>query len=311
MGRLTFADDVRTRATPGPDFPPDFPTQALVETGRSRHGATNRSSPVRSPSDWRPRRGGRIIAPGLDRPAADHGFLHQTFARPSRASIVGTAREYYTMAFMLSPAVAFAAWRRLRWRLSWATITAIAVVALGAAIDRHYGSLFTGNYLDRQGIANTQVLGGARPTLLPGPLWDLLIVIGLVSGGLLAGIAVTVDRHALRRWRSWAWGTPIGAMWVFGALFAIGLAVYGLLSVGLYDRYLWPLIFRARSSAPPLQPASAAQGVDPTRGRDRGGIVRAAHFGNGSTDRQRRYIQRWPLARRADRSVPWGTSESG
>ena len=171
------------------------------------------------------------------------GFLHQTFARPSRASIVGTAREYYTMAFMLSPAVAFAAWRRLRWRLSWATITAIAVVALGAAIDRHYGSLFTGNYLDRQGIANTQVLGGARPTLLPGPLWDLLIVIGLVSGGLLAGIAVTVDRHALRRWRSWAWGTPIGAMWVFGALFAIGLAVYGLLSVGLYDRYLWPLIF--------------------------------------------------------------------
>ena len=47
------------------------------------------------------------------------------------------------MALMLSPAVAFAARRRLGWRLSWATITAVtvfaigAVFALGAAIDRH------------------------------------------------------------------------------------------------------------------------------------------------------------------------------
>jgi hypothetical protein len=171
------------------------------------------------------------------------GFLHRSFTRPSKVSIVGTAREYYTMAFMLSPAVAFAAWRRLRWRLSWATITAIAVVVLGAAIDRHYGSLFAGNYLDPQGMASTAILGGGRPTLLPRPLWDLLRVVGLVSGGLLAGIAVTVDRHALRRWRSWAWGAPIGVIWVFGAVFATGLAVYGLLNFGLFDRYLWPLIF--------------------------------------------------------------------
>jgi hypothetical protein len=171
------------------------------------------------------------------------GFLHHTFTRPSRASIVGTAREYYTMAFMLSPAVAFAAWRRLRWRLSWATITAIAVVTLGAAIDRHYGSLFAGNYLYPQGMDSGGILGGGRPTLLPRPLWDLLRVVGLVSGGLLAGIAVTVDRHALRRWRSWAWGTPIGVIWVFGTVFATGLAVYGLLNFPLFDRYLWPLIF--------------------------------------------------------------------
>ena len=171
------------------------------------------------------------------------GFVHQTATRPRPASIAGVGRDYFTMAFMLSPAIAFAAWRRLRWHLSWATITAIAVVALGAAIDRHYGSLFTGNYLDPQGITSTYSLPGGRPTLLPRSLWDLLKVVGLVSGGLLAGVAFTVDRHVLPRWRSWALRTPIGVIWVFGTVVATGLAVYTLLNFGFFDRYLWPLIF--------------------------------------------------------------------
>ena len=171
------------------------------------------------------------------------GFLRQTLALPSRASITNSAREYYTLAFMLSPAVAFAAWRRLRWRLSLATVAAVAVMAFGVAIDRHYGSSFNGNYLDPKGIASTAFLGGGRPGLLPRPLWDLLIVVGLVSGGLLAGIVCSVDYRALRLWRSWSWGTPIGVIWVFGTVFAASLAVCGLLNFGLFDRYLWPLVF--------------------------------------------------------------------
>ena len=177
------------------------------------------------------------------------GFLDQTLPQNSAGPIVDPVREYYTVALMLSPAVAFAAWRRLRWRLSWATITAVAVFAigavfaLGAAIDRH-GSLFAPDYLNSRGLASTALLGGGRPILLPGPLWALLSVVALVSGGLLAGIAVTVKSPTLRRWRSWTtWGTPIGVVWVFGILVAAGLAVYGLLHSALYDRYAWPLIF--------------------------------------------------------------------
>lgn len=171
------------------------------------------------------------------------GALQETITRPSPASIAGVVRDYFTMAFMLSPAVALAAWRRLRWRLSWSTITAYAVFVLGAAIDRHYHGLFIGNYLDPQGFGDIELLGGGRPTLLPTSLWDLLTVVGLVSGGLLAGIAVTVDPQALRRLRSWAWGTPIGVIWAFGVLFATGLAVCGLITYLFFDRYLWPLIF--------------------------------------------------------------------
>ncbi len=79
--------------------------------------------------------------------------------------------------------------------------------------------------------------------MLPGPLWNLLNLVGLVSGGLLAGIAVTVDRRTFRRWRAWEWGTPIGLVWVFGAVYAAGLAVYGQITSEYYDRYIWPLVF--------------------------------------------------------------------
>ena len=171
------------------------------------------------------------------------GSAHLTITGPSGASIVAAAREYYTMAFMLSPAVALATWRRINWRLSWATVTAFGVFVLGAAIAAQSHVLLAGNYLQPLGFVGAALLPGARPTVLPGPLWNLLNLVGLVSGGLLAGIAVTVDRRTFRRWRAWEWGTPIGLVWVFGAVYAAGLAVYGQITSEYYDRYLWPLVF--------------------------------------------------------------------
>jgi hypothetical protein len=171
------------------------------------------------------------------------GALHQTLARPSGASIGRTAREYYTLALLLSPAVAVAAWRRIRWRLSAVTITAVAVGVFGVIVGMQ-GALLAGNYLDPQGIESNQIIVGGRPTVLPGALWDLLAVIALVSGGLLAGIALTINAESVRRWRSWTLGTPIGVVWVFAALYAAGLAAFGLLATAnIYDRYLWPLVF--------------------------------------------------------------------
>lgn len=188
------------------------------------------------------------------------GFLHETFAIPVRGSVILAAHGYYTVAFLLSPAVVFCAWRRLRLRLSWATVTTVAVVALGVEIDRHFGPLFTGNYLDPQGTTGGYSLYGGRPTLLPGPLWDLLRGIGIVSGGLLAGIAVTVDRRALRRWQSSMMGTPIGVIWIFSIVAATGMFLFVLTDYGLYDRYLWSIVFAfgvlLLHYSPPVPPAS-------------------------------------------------------
>ena len=172
------------------------------------------------------------------------GSIHQTITGPSGASIVGAAHEYYTMAFMLSPVVALAAWRRIKWRLSRATVTAFGVFVLGAAIAVQSHVLLLGNYLQPLGFVGAALLLGARQAVLPAPLWDLLNLVGLVSGGLLAGIAVTVvDRRTFRRWSASEWGTPIGVVWVFGAVYATGVVAYGSITSEFYDRYLWPLVF--------------------------------------------------------------------
>jgi len=172
------------------------------------------------------------------------GALHETIIRPSRASIRRAVRAYFTLAFVLSPAVALAAWRRLRLRISWGTAAAVIVFYVGVDVDRHDHELFIGNYLAQKGFTGiTPVLGGGHPTLLPGPLWDVLTLVGLVSGALLAGIALAVDSRALWRWRSWAWATPVGVVRVFATLFAVGLTIYALISTTFLDRYLWPLAF--------------------------------------------------------------------
>ena len=172
------------------------------------------------------------------------GSIHQTITGPSGASIVGAAHEYYTLAFMVSPVVALAAWRRMEWRLSRATLTAFGAFVLGAAIAVQSHVLILGNYLQPLGFVGAALLPGARPTVLPAPLWDLLNLVGLVSGGLLAGIAVAVvDRRTFRRWRAWEWGTPICVVWVFGAVYATGVVLYGSITSEFYDRYLWPLVF--------------------------------------------------------------------
>jgi len=169
------------------------------------------------------------------------GALHETIIRPSRASIERTVRVYFTLAFVLSPAVALAAWRRLRWRNLWGLVAAVVVFILGAVVDRRTHGLFVGNYLAQQGFTGAAVLGGGRPTLLPGPLWHMLAAVGLVSGGLLAGSAVTVDRQALRCWRRRSWATPLAVVWVFATLLAAGLTIYSLTTTAFLDRYLWPL----------------------------------------------------------------------
>ncbi len=168
-------------------------------------------------------------------PGAIHGIY-----LPGRSPIDLVVEAYFTMAFMLSPAIAVAAWRWFRWHISWGSTTAVVVCGGGLVFDRLHG-LFVGNLLNQQGMAGSAILVGGRPTLLPDPLWDLMTTVALASGGLLAGITITVGRKALPRWRSWAWATPRGTIAVFAALLAVGLTVFAFST--FFDRYLWPLVF--------------------------------------------------------------------
>lgn len=153
------------------------------------------------------------------------GYLRLPISAPNRVSVVRILQAYFTLAFGLSPAVAVAAWWRLRWRVS-SVVATIVVIALGAFCDQQNG-LLLGNYL------------AGKPQHAA-----LLKVIALLSGVVLAGVAVSaIDLQTLRRWRSWAWYTPLAVVSVFGALFAAILVIYGLTNSGFYDRYLWPLAF--------------------------------------------------------------------
>lgn len=171
------------------------------------------------------------------------GYLSEPLSRPDRQTIASTVQAYFTLALFLSPAVAVAAWRRLRLRPSIEMVGVVLALAVGVLIDHVDHGLFIGNYLAQQGSAGAEILPGGRPTLLPGPLWQLLTVIALASGAVLVGIVLTFDRRLVRHWRSWRWSTPSGLLWLFSALVCVGLSAYALISYSFFDRYLWASAF--------------------------------------------------------------------
>lgn len=172
------------------------------------------------------------------------GGTPSTLAFPGLSSLDRTVQAYFTLAFALSPAVAFAVRRRLRFRpLSRAVPTGL-VLAIGVAMDVGYHGIFVGNYIVQRGTFGVGFLDGGRPILLPGYLWDLMSGVAILSGALLAWLAVESlhgkrIRNAFRLQSSSA--SAIVALSVF--LTAAMLAGYALLASSFFDRYLWFLAF--------------------------------------------------------------------
>lgn len=172
------------------------------------------------------------------------GGLHQGFMVPTLSAVARVVTSYFTLAFVLSPAVAVAVWRRRQQiNLSTQVLATIAALGVGVLIDRHYSRIFVGNFLTRQGATESAVLGGGRPELFPTPIWRVMTAIALLSGALLAGLIVSSAPKVLRSWRRWAWTTPVGVLGVCATFLALGLFVYGVTSSAMFDRYLWPLAF--------------------------------------------------------------------
>ncbi len=172
------------------------------------------------------------------------GGVHQPLLLPSTITLVRLVQGYFTLAFMVSPAVAAVLWRRRRAPVApRAALSAVLVLLLGLAADANAGSVFVGDFLARRGAVGTLLLDGSRPALFPQALWDLISVVGLVAGATLAGLALGGDRDRVREWRTWDWAGPLGLVRIFVIFFGAGSVVYLLATTFLWDRYLWPLAF--------------------------------------------------------------------
>ena len=169
------------------------------------------------------------------------GGLVSTITEPSVSSALRLLEAFFSLALVISPAIAIATWARIR-TVSWTVVPGIAVCLAGLVLLWRDHTVFVGNYLVQQGFQGTELLYGGRPLLLPTYFWDLLCLVACAFGGLLTWIAADLARRnqvRVRRLRDWT--LPPAQLEIFGLLMGGGLAVYCLVSSSFFDRYLWPL----------------------------------------------------------------------
>lgn len=102
-----------------------------------------------------------------------------------------SAREYLTLALLLSPVVLLSGASRRLPRLGAALSVPAAVLGVTSVVFLR-GSIFLGDYLTSSGSYAVAFIGNR--VVIPGPVMDLLIALALLSGLLLPAVVVT-------RWR--------------------------------------------------------------------------------------------------------------
>ena len=135
---------------------------------------------------------------------------------------------------------------------------------LAVTATRYVSSQFVGNYVIRDGALSIAVLPGTRPSVMPAPLWDLLVLLGSVAGILLLVAAVPAlagiaDRVRRRDASGLDLVTGLLGLTVVGYAAAYGLAV--LTGLQVYDRYALPVlplisVLLLRTHAPAIAPSA-------------------------------------------------------
>jgi hypothetical protein len=162
------------------------------------------------------------------------------------AAVIRAGRGWFTLALILSPALALCPAPRPA-RLGWLPLLAGAATLVGAVvlalrelrIDAG-APMLTGNSLTRFGALDNVVLLGTKPAVIPAPIWGVVAVAAAVAGAVLAARLVgwLLVKGPLARLRDAGSGAVTAA--VFAAL-ALGVVpVYAFAGGALFDRYLWP-----------------------------------------------------------------------
>ncbi len=104
---------------------------------------------------------------------------------------------------------------------------------------------FVGNYVAREGVLSTDVLAGNRPDVIPRPLFNLLVVVGSLTGMVivLAAVPFLMDLPRRVRERDVAPADPSVALlgFVIGG-FAAAYSVAIATGLPVYDRYALPIL---------------------------------------------------------------------
>ncbi|MGP8208536.1 MAG: hypothetical protein ACLQVK_21215 [Acidimicrobiales bacterium] len=153
--------------------------------------------------------------------------------------IKGLGNSYFTLSLGLAPLLP-AALRRYRPRFSARPLVpSLAALVAGTLLLAADRSLFTGNYLLRQGASGAAVLTG-RPPLFPGPVWWALQLVALASGAVLAAVAASTGRPSISPARLCY---PRAMLVIFSVLTGLSIGLFqGLTKGTVFDRYLWPLV---------------------------------------------------------------------
>ena len=181
--------------------------------------------------------------------------LPRVDAAPSKIvpALLGTTlnmslHAFFMVALPAAPAVLWAA-RPARWRRP-AKITSIVMAGVAICALHDYGrsGFFVGNYL-QQGGAYSAVMHGDS-VVIPNVLWDMTIVVAMVSGALLAGLLV---ENASRGDR---------LMTTFTLLFAAGTLGTFLVGQFMFDRYFLECLPGVLAIVLIPGPAPAPRGIE-------------------------------------------------
>ncbi len=117
----------------------------------------------------------------------------------------------------------------------WLTVTALRVP----------NDTFVGNYLMPDGVLSDIVVIGARPDVLPGPLWSILTLVGTVAGMVLIAATIPWLVATMRRLRTrdFRITDPVSTyltLTVLGYLTIFLLAI--VTGLQAYDRYILPVL---------------------------------------------------------------------
>ena len=143
---------------------------------------------------------------------------------------------------------------------------------------------FVGNYLDRLGTLGNDVAAGHRPDVIPGWLYDGLVVVASVGAIVLVLAIVPAIADPVGRWRGreWAIRDPARALLALTiAGFAAAYSVAMLVGLPMFDRYVLPAVpligLLLMTQCPATEPAGAA--AQPARLRRRRWIAAMALVG--------------------------------
>ncbi len=162
---------------------------------------------------------------------------------PGLSQFKEVVATYFTLSLILSPLLPAMLRGRLRPLSMRGAIAAVVSLALGI-VSVALGWLFLGNYLQQNGSIGTALLSGTRTALFPGPIWLGLQVIAVVSGSVLAFVAVGSLPSRGQVAELMLDGSTRSLMAWFAVLSAGGLVVYAcFVQAPLFDRYLGPVAF--------------------------------------------------------------------